>query len=732
MSQPFSDKSCHIVFVDPSGPVRQSMAEVLKNMGYKNAQGVSSIQDAYAQMETEEIHWLIVPLGADQPVNAMHLLGLCVEVPHLRHIRVSLLLDQAELNVRNRAFELGALSWHPRTSSKIDFQKEMEKLVSRLEGMENNLTLVAASYIRDLLQEANDPKARLAFEQSINSQFPGNPRLLLSLAKAQNAAGQQRAACSTLGQAKILGPELAVEADNVLASFGAPAATPGATGENIFGIDRCIVIDSDDSVRTSLVETFKELGIPNVKDFADGESAWKEISSGTEPGLIVMEWKIPQLSGPQLIQRIRHHGFHTVPIVIHSSLVKQTDLQLLKEISVAGLAEKPYEKTALMRAIVATVQQERTPTEHQAIERKFRTLLSAGKTRDAQDIIGRFITDPAVPDAKKRLVEAELAFAAANYSLARNLAVESLKGTGDSILSLNILAKSLLRLGDYGNAMKCFEKGQKLSPANIERLCLMAEAQAELGNDADAAQKLTQAATIDSGATQVQEAVVRVTVISGPAETAQKLMATLESAANVVSYLNNKAVASTRIGKFDEGFELYDKTLKSLPADHELRSIVHYNLGLAKVRAGDYVGAAKIMEQALSGKNARIGQKAKSIQVRLKSAIEKGTQIRLNEDEKTTQALHSAIAADGKDGAKSMAPMVDSETATLENLHASIMEGLMPARGEVCCYKLFQSKIPVDPKVTALFNNPPKFQRRATIEKADSGGLEKAMKATGS
>ena len=730
MSQQFKDKSANVVLVESQGSQRQSMSEALKAAGFKNVQAVSSVQDAYAQMQTETVHWLILPLAADQPINAMHLLGLCVEAPELRHIRISLILDQPEKYVLSKAFDLGAMSWHPKTTNKSDFQAEIDKLLQKMSIYEHNPTLVAADYLRDHLTISKDHTSRLLLESSVNALFPGNPRLMLNLAKAQNAAGLAAQARLTIEQAKIIGPEIAMEADAALLTFAAvEGESKAGPATNVLGITSCIVIDPDDAVRTSIQALLEEMGV-NVNSFADGETAWKHLDGNPEPTMVVMEWRIPQLSGPQLIQRIRYKGFHATIIVVHSSLVKPTDLNLLKEISVANLTQKPFDRTPFLKSIVGTIQQERAPTDYQAIERKFRTLLAAGRMRDAKDIIGRFLNDPNIPLGRKALVGAELAFSMGDYHVARSRAFEAIKALGENILTLNIMAKTFLRLGDFGNALKCFEKAQSLSPENIERLCLIAETQTEMADDAAAAKALQEATTLDKDSTQAKEAAVRVAVISGASDLAQKLMSTLESIGDVVSYLNNKAVASARAGSYEAGFELYDKTIKSLPADHELIALVYYNLALAKIRSGDDVGALKVLDLSIDAKSNRSKQKARSLQARLKLAVDKGVPLKLKEDEKTAQALYANLETSQRDDAKDVAPLVDESKATLENLHSAIMDGLNPIRGEICCYMLYNFKGKLDDKLKALFENPPKFQRRATIERPETGGLDRANRAS--
>src|SRR5690606_36006949 len=131
--------------------------------------------------------------------------------------------------------------------------------------------------------------------------------------------------------------------------------------------------------------------------------------------------------------------------------------------------------------------------------------------------------------ARKRLIDAEFAFAEKDYIQARSHAIESLKASGDSILVLNLLGKILMQTGEHASALKCFEKAQNLSPRNIERLCSIAEVQTELGNANAATEAISHAEALDPDSVQVNETKAKVALAKGGTKTATRGMAKLES-----------------------------------------------------------------------------------------------------------------------------------------------------------------------------------------------------------
>ena len=163
MSQKFSDKSASTVIVDPSGSVRTLIGDVLKSQGFKTVQGVGTIADAMAQLETEAVDWLVLPLNADQEINGLQIMQLVLEVPHLQHIRVSLLLEENEMWCLPKAFELGLLSWHAKPFTKVSLGADIDKFMKRLEATNWNMTHASADYVREYLQTNKDTKSHLAF-----------------------------------------------------------------------------------------------------------------------------------------------------------------------------------------------------------------------------------------------------------------------------------------------------------------------------------------------------------------------------------------------------------------------------------------------------------------------------------------------------------------------------------------------------------------------------------------
>ncbi len=716
----FKDKSARVILVDSSGSVRQLLSEVTKSLGFANTQAVASIADAHSILETESADWLIVPVNTGQELHGLHTVRMMINFAQLNHVRVSLLVEENESWILSKAFEFGLLSYHAKPFTKDSLNKSFEELLSIMEQNDWDSTRTSAEYLRRHLTATSQPVDLLTLEKNLQNIYPGNSKLLIDLACALHLSGATDSAKSTLRQVEFMDPSVAalVQAKRT-ALFGAgvtddPAAS--APGENILKLGAVVIIDNDDSVRSSVKAIFTELGCPEIQDFADGESAIDWMQANSEPSLIVTEWKIPKVTGPLLLQRVRALGYTNVPILVLSALIKPMDMPIIREMGVANMAEKPMERATFLKAVIWTIQQDRMPTETQTIENKVRALLAAEKVHEAEELLVRFFADESISAGRKFVLRAEHAFAKENYEAAKDFAIEAIKTGGESLFALNILGKSLMIVRHYEAALKCFQKAQGVSPMNLERLVTIAETQAETGDASAAEASINRAKDIDPDSTTVKEGEVKVALATGSPESAKAILGKMESMNNIIGYLNNKAIACAKCGFGKEGVEIYEKTLESIPEDkRDILAIVNYNMALAKIRNGDLTGALPVLDAVIAYPEGRIHKKAVNLKERLSPAVDKGMTFSLREGDQPAPQIDEQANAEG----------LITKTADATTLIQAMLE---IAPGDQCCYLLFQSTAPADSELIKAMATAPKFKVRKTIVRGETflGGSAKA------
>jgi|SRR4051794_33646742 FixJ family two-component response regulator len=104
-------------------------------------------------------------------------------------------------------------------------------------------------------------------------------------------------------------------------------------------IPHAFVIDDDDIVRSSLGRLLSAIGIPN-SGFPSAE-AFLEQFQGNETGCLIVDIRMPGMSGLDLLEHLQQRG-STLPAIVITGHTDQGSLQRLAGLKTAGLLEKPF------------------------------------------------------------------------------------------------------------------------------------------------------------------------------------------------------------------------------------------------------------------------------------------------------------------------------------------------------------------------------------------------------
>jgi len=692
----FKDKSIAILIADPASGVRPAMAGAMRELGFDKITSVDSLAEALNIIATDPIGWLITSIFPDTKVNALQILKLARQQQQLQNLKVSIFAAEEEQPLLPKAFSLGLFSCHGKPFNKDSFQNEMAEVLKSLETNNWNPTLTSAEYLRPILKAQNLTPALLKFEQNLNQMFPEEAGLLLHLAEAHFLNKNIQAGRTLLWQATQRQPELA---DHVRDLSERYLDNEADATDASWDLGTCVVVDPDSAAQVALQEALKSCAAKEVQIFDNGERCWEWLKANGEPDLLVMEWRLHGLSGPSLLQRCRSQGFHKVSIVVHSSLVQRQDEPLLREMGVTEIMPKPFRREDFLNGIAATVGQWQCPTEFRALEAKIRALLASNDLAEATNHMQLYLTKcGAGRESSRAQLEAEFAFSAGNYQVARDMAIKSMRLGNKSVTLLNLLGKALMRLREFAAALKIFQRANDIAPNSVARLCAMAETQQELGDTVAAKNSLGLASTLDPSNQDVINAKVNIGMATGDQEMVQQAINHFRPTDNILAYVNNKAVAHSRAGEFDSGIQLYMNALSTIPPENKrLHAIIGYNLALAQVRKKDIVAAITALETIPALADDPLARKIASLLARARTALAKG---------KPMQVF--------TEGA-----MLDSSTPIEQNASKLIgqFQSSDATASTACCHGLYIDERPDSETITALLANPPAFRIREAIVK---------------
>lgn len=712
----FKDRSAKVLVVDPANPTRLLLTDAIRSLGFNDVTGVPTIEDAIAVLQREPIDWLVTTLKneGESKFNSLQILREVTNLPELKQLRVTLWLGDDELFVLRQAFEMGLISYHLKKNSKQEVEEEFKQLLDLYEKSGWQSALVAGHYLRNYLLKLGRFEDQMELDKALVGCFPSHLELLMHIASGCYNTERRDEAKSILRQMKMLSPE---HEDKVKARWKElfnsdyTDASPGeASGVNFLGLNHVVIVDSDEIIQKNVVDLFASIGVGNVKAFGVAAEVIAYVKDNPNIDLVISEWRLPKMAGPILIQKLRDFLSPTTPIVLLSSLVQKDDILFLKEMNVVDIIPKPFERAHLIQTLAWAIQQDRAPTEQTTMERKIRSFIQVDDLGSARALMAEYLQNAKIPKGSKLLMEAEVAYAEKNYEQAKKLAMESFKKVGESIFVLNLLGKTLMQLRDFPGSLKCFERAKNLVPQNIERLCLMAEAYSENGDNAKAEEAVSDAKDMDPDSVKVQETEAKVAINSGDVEKAKKVMNDLVALENVVAYLNNRAVALARVGEVEESLNVYQKAIQALPDSRpDFRAIVHYNLSLAYVRHDQYEDALKELEKIISCGIERIEKKAKSMQAKIKKAVAAGGKIQLEQQAKVAEV--DQILSNGGSANEGE----EAQAADRQEFYAAMQVG----RAEIGCYMIY-TVTNRDSKVSDLVKTQLKlkFERAPSVQKA--------------
>lgn len=620
----FHNQDLRCLIVAASQTIRQLFSSVLKDLGYPHVIGVADYKSCLEILEAEEVGWVIGPLFDQSGASLLQILDLIQNQAPLRGIKVSALRDGND-KLLPQAFAQGLLSWHRLPSNRDSCHDELAGLLMKLQALKGDFTRVAAGYLSRYLIEAGEFQELRNLFSALLQVYPGDDEYMLELAEAHLLAGDQKAGKTLLHQVQITAParyeQVRALSQKYFNSPTLPGDAQGLLAEH-FGFHSCLVVDPVSSSAQRLHDILKRLGFKEVTCFADPLAALKWLRQHPRPNLILSHWQLPSLPGPVFLYKLRHRLGNETPLIVLHRNIAEREAPMLIELGASRLVQEPVSENDLFDDIIWTLKETMHPSEISTVRQK---LLLASKRRDVKEIrrLRELYTQlPTLLPCELLLVDAQIAYDSGCFLHAKKHALDAMLEGADARACMEILGRALMALREFEAAIRCLENVSFICPLNISHLCSLAECHLEAGHEREFEAKLEAAREIDPDAPLVLETAAKGAIKRGHTEMARKLMLQLKSFKEVLSFMNNRAVTLMRVGDFDQGLDLYTKTLQSLPEDvSEIRSAVLYNLGLGYARANRLEEALTSLSEAESTKNLQRQQKARDLKTRIKAAI---------------------------------------------------------------------------------------------------------------
>jgi DNA-binding response OmpR family regulator len=362
------------------------------------------------------------------------------------------------------------------------------------------------------------------------------------------------------------------------------------------------VIDDDQLVRNLVTNYCRSIGILEIETYESADKAWDAMVGGKIFDLVILDWKLPGLTGVGLFNRMRSHkNFKTVPMLVISGFLNQNDFALLEEFPCTSLLEKPFTKILLERKIRDLTEESKWYEEKYTMVEELLSRIDVQGSAAIKELRKVCAKSPRpIPLSiliAKRLREANF------LADAKSFLELALQHDTTSVSGMTEMAKVLFQMGQIEKARDVLRISNRISPENVSRLCFMGEVELNL-SDPDAARKYFEdALEIDPQDPTAQSGV---TVANAIAE--HVVNYSRESIPNnFASLLNIVAITKVRSGNFEAGINQYIAALAFLRSDLAVAKI-SFNLGLGFLRWQKPELARKWFEKSSSLGNGKFGR----------------------------------------------------------------------------------------------------------------------------
>ena len=125
--------------------------------------------------------------------------------------------------------------------------------------------------------------------------------------------------------------------------------------------DRIMIVDDDGMFRESLAQNLSDVGFA-IQSFEDGPTALRHLSEAGAPDMILLDWKMPGMTGIEVLRELRDRNFET-PVVF-----------------LTVLSDQIYEEAGLLGGAVDFIEKSRG---FSILSRRIELILKGSKSHDA-------------------------------------------------------------------------------------------------------------------------------------------------------------------------------------------------------------------------------------------------------------------------------------------------------------------------------------------------------------
>jgi len=344
---------------------------------------------------------------------------------------------------------------------------------------------------------------------------------------------------------------------------------------------RIVIVDDEKAVLFALERAFLDAGVKDVMTFEDGTSASRIIASGAAVDAFVVDWRLPDLGGLALINRIRAQvAFDRTPVLVLSGFLDKRDFRLAAEFPLLALVEKPSHANFVFKKL-GELFRERDffDAESQTMAAEIQNLVPRANFVDKGWEALRSKLRQAPRPAPVYFIAMRLLRSRGMENMAGILLQDLLNLEPDCAPALIEMGRKKIADGNLPAATKLLKRAEALAPRNLERLCLLGDVQIRSLRGSEARETFTEATAVDPN----DERVISGLQIATNMERHLGVLDPSKMQGSLASMLNAIGVVMVREGKIEDGVQHYQSAIRYAENDADWIKL-GFNLGLAYMR----------------------------------------------------------------------------------------------------------------------------------------------------
>jgi tetratricopeptide (TPR) repeat protein len=351
------------------------------------------------------------------------------------------------------------------------------------------------------------------------------------------------------------------------------------------------------TVRTVLVRELKSYGITLVNCCDSLLECCEDLVKNPE-NLLVVDWEQGEKAVIKVLRAAQGpYRIDTRPIYFIALDLAERVIAVANEFNVMQIHTGEISKAQIVKNLNELLH---FSTMSSNCRQAFRKLASMRKSGDL-DAAEQVLQD--LCEAEPGNIRASLEMGATLIDLGRYQDAESwmtkLYATHrDDLRTQHLLARCLMKRGEFDKAQKILEEAWLISPHNVDRLVDMGNILINLNKTEAALGKFNEALKLDKDLLSAKVGKAQCILLQDKVNDAMKFLGQIDNPQELASIFNGAAIMAIRHEQHKQGLSLYKSAISFVSSDSRVLARVFFNMGLGFIKWGKLEPALMAFEQA--------------------------------------------------------------------------------------------------------------------------------------